>query len=48
VLKFLGQGAFGKVYLARRTETRDLYALKIIKLRENCSEDDLETIKNEH
>ena len=31
----LGQGAFGKVYLVRRKETRDIYALKIIKIPEN-------------
>lgn len=32
ILKFLGKGAFGRVYLVRRKATKDLYALKHIKL----------------
>ena len=32
ILKFLGKGAFGRVYLVRRKSTKDLYALKHIKL----------------
>ena len=31
-LKFLGKGAFGKVYLVRRRKTKDIYALKVIKI----------------
>ena len=30
VLKFLGKGAFGRVYLVRRKLTNDIYALKHI------------------
>ena len=32
VLGFLGAGAYGKVYLVRRRETKDVYALKVIRL----------------
>ena len=32
ILKFLGKGAFGKVYLVRRKKTGDLYALKHLKI----------------
>ncbi len=32
ILKFLGKGAYGRVYLVRRKTTNDLYALKHIKL----------------
>jgi p70 ribosomal S6 kinase len=35
VLKALGKGAFGKVYLVRRKPTKDLYALKHIELDHN-------------
>lgn len=31
-MKVLGEGAFGKVYMVRRKETMDIYALKIIKM----------------
>ena len=34
ILKFLGKGAFGRVYLAKRTDTTDLYALKFLKMYE--------------
>lgn len=44
----MGQGAYGKVYMARRKETKDIYALKIIKLSENSCEKDFQTIKTEH
>ena len=44
----LGEGAFGKVYMARRKETKDLYALKIIRLPENCSDIDLKNISTEN
>jgi p70 ribosomal S6 kinase len=30
ILKFLGKGAFGKVYAVRKRYTEDLYALKLI------------------
>lgn len=32
ILKFLGKGAYSRVYLVRRKITNDLYALKHIKL----------------
>jgi p70 ribosomal S6 kinase len=32
ILKLLGKGAYGKVYLVRRKRTKDLYALKHIEL----------------
>ncbi len=38
VIKFLGKGAFGKVYMARRKTTRDIYALKVIKLQQNWNQ----------
>ncbi len=38
VLTFLGKGAYGKVYLVRRKETNDLYALKIVKISEKGGE----------
>lgn len=31
-LKLLGKGAYGNVYLARRKKTKDLYAIKTIKI----------------
>jgi serine/threonine protein kinase len=34
-LKFLGKGAFGKVYAARKRNTTDLYALKMIDIDED-------------
>ena len=42
----MGQGAFGKVYLARRIETGDVYALKMIKIGSTNSENEIEAIKN--
>jgi serine/threonine protein kinase len=44
----LGEGTFGKVYLVRRKETGDIYALKIVCLPEESSEKDLECIQTEH
>ena len=41
----MGQGAFGKVYLARRIETGDLYALKVVRL-EGYDGKQLEAVKN--
>ena len=35
ILKFLGKGAFGKVYVVRKKNTSDLYALKMIDIDEN-------------
>ena len=43
----LGQGAFGKVYLAKRKITNDIYALKAIKIRDDDPKE-LESIRNEH
>lgn len=34
--------------MARRKETKDIYALKIIKLSEDNYDKDYQTIKNEH
>lgn len=39
VLKFLGKGAFGKVYLVRRVLTHDYYAVKCIKMDNKLLED---------
>lgn len=39
----LGQGAFGKVYMVKRKETSDIYALKIIKIPEDNN--DISAIK---
>lgn len=35
IVKFLGKGAFGKVYMVRRKKTKDIYALKVIKMQQN-------------
>lgn len=35
IIKFLGKGAFGKVYMIRRKKTKDIYALKMIKIQQN-------------
>ena len=48
ILSFLGKGAFGRVYLARRINTIDLYALKLIPVQEGKNEKDIEMIKNQH
>jgi serine/threonine protein kinase len=32
VIKYLGKGAFGKVFMVRRKKTQDIYALKMIKI----------------
>lgn len=29
-IKFLGEGAFGKVYLVKKRKTGDIYAMKIV------------------
>jgi p70 ribosomal S6 kinase len=47
-LKALGQGAFGKVYMVRRKETSDIYAMKMVKIAEHDTEKSLECIKREH
>ena len=44
----MGKGAFGRVYLAKRIDTTDLYALKIIKIHDGQNEKDINLIKNEH
>lgn len=48
VIKFLGKGAFGKVYMVRRKKTKDIYALKMIKIQQNWDQKELDSIKNEH
>ena len=48
ILKFLGKGAFGRVYLVRRVHTVDLYAMKFIQLNNSIKQKDLDCIKNEH
>ena len=48
LLSFLGKGAFGQVYLARRQKTNDLYALKIVHIKPGWDEEKLSSIKNEH
>lgn len=47
-MKLLGKGAFGRVYLVRRKKTRDIYALKAIRIDKNWGEHELESIKNEY
>ena len=32
IIKYIGKGAFGKVYAARRKSTNDIYALKIVNI----------------
>ena len=34
--------------MVRRKETKDIYALKIIKLPDSCDEKEMTSIKNEH
>lgn len=46
-LKVLGQGAFGKVFLVRRIRTKDLFAMKVIKIANCLSKDDLDHLLNE-
>ncbi len=48
LLKFLGKGAYGRVYLARRILTNDLYALKMIKVKEKWGESEIKSVVNEH
>ena len=38
MLKFIGKGAYGRVYLVRRKETEDLYALKVVALSQTITE----------
>lgn len=45
ILKLLGKGAFGKVYLVRRKATKDLYALKHIKLDNTQNLNQMELIR---
>ena len=46
-LKKLGKGAYGVVWLVRLKSTQDLYAMKIIRVNENFSEDSWENLMNE-
>jgi hypothetical protein len=46
VLRFLGKGAFGRVYMVRRRKTQDVYALKMIKIEPKWDEKELESIQN--
>jgi serine/threonine protein kinase len=48
ILKLLGVGAFGRVYLVRRSKTDNIYALKVIKIDKNWGESELQLIKNEY
>lgn len=48
ILKFLGKGAYGRVYLVRRITTKDLYALKHVKLEHTQTAKEIELIKKEH
>lgn len=47
MLRFLGKGAFGRVYLARRIVTQDLYAMKIVKLEHGSNSPKITDIMNE-
>ena len=37
LLSIIGQGSFGKVYLCRKIENRELYAIKVLKKKELLS-----------
>ena len=48
IIKFLGKGAFGKVYLVRRVLTQDYYAVKCIKMDNTLLQDQkkIQNLKN--
>lgn len=46
ILKYLGKGAFGKVYAVKKKDTKDLYALKMIDIEEDWEYDQFEQITN--
>ena len=43
----LGEGAYGKVFLARRTLTGDLYAIKVLDMKKDIDKKELKNIMNE-
>lgn len=47
VIKPIGQGAYGKVYLVKRKITNDYYAMKFIKLSKDIDQASLEEVINE-
>lgn len=47
LIKLLGQGAYGKVYLVRQSKTDDIYALKIIGSKKMIDSQELKHIINE-
>jgi len=46
-LKLIGAGGFSKVYLVRRKDNGNFYAMKVIKKREMIERDKEETVFNE-
>jgi len=48
VIRMLGQGAFGKVFLVQRKLTKDLYAMKVIELKSSLDKQVLHDLITEH
>ena len=46
-IKILGQGAFGKVFQVKRSNTKDLYAMKVIPITNNISKEQVNNQLNE-